>query len=473
DGFVYPRRKYQDLARFSALRGDFGPGEADALVASQVGAISQLLRDKKGSFRQQRRLPDGRIVETLVTALPTGGFVKTYEDITERVRSEAERAQLTEKYHAAQKTQALGTLAGGIAHDLNNALAPITLGITLLQRRFPERADILETLQTSATRAAGMVRQLLTFARGAEGERNPVDSARLLGEIVSLAGRTFPRNITVTCDVAPGLPAVLGDETQLHQVALNLCVNARDAMPGGGRLEITARLENVPAAESSPLGDLRPGPYVVWRCRDTGTGIAPAVLERIFDPFFTTKPTGEGTGLGLPTALGILRGHGGGIRVESHPGAGSTFTVLLPAAAPAESGPTAPAEPEVAWTGRGRTLLLVEDEIAVRGIAAMVLRNLGLQVVTAETGDAAVRLLSSPGVPPDLVLTDFQMPGLDGLGLARWINQNRPGLPVIVASGRLDEATIAQLRAAGVAEFLAKPFEEQHLVAALRRLLPG
>ncbi|MFM9081463.1 MAG: response regulator, partial [Opitutaceae bacterium] len=200
---------------------------------------------------------------------------------------------------------------------------------------------------------------------------------------------------------------------------------------------------------------------------------APAVLERIFEPFFTTKPTGKGTGLGLPTALGIVRGHGGGIRVESQPGAGATFTVLLPAAKTAKPGSAAPAEPEVAWSGRGRTLLLVEDEIAVRGITAMVLRNLGLQVVTAETGDAAVSILSAAGVPPDLVLTDFQMPGLDGLGLARWIHQHQPGLPVIVASGRLDEAAIVQLRAAGVSEFLTKPFDEQHLIASLRRVLPG
>lgn len=387
-------------------------------------------------------------------------------DISARKREEAARLR-------SQRLESIGTLAGGIAHDLNNALAPITLGITLLQRRFPERADIFQTLQTSATRAAGMVRQLLTFARGADGERNPVETARMLEEIVTLAGRTFPPNITVSCEVPPGLPAVLGDETQLHQVVLNLCVNARDAMPNGGRLEITARLESLSAPEPSPLGDLRSGPYVVWRFRDTGTGIAPAILERIFDPFFTTKPTGEGTGLGLPTALGIVRSHGGAIRVESHPGAGSTFTVLLPAAEQMESRSIAPAEPHPAWSGRGRTLLLVEDEVAVSEIAVQVLRGLGLEVITAADGHEAVRLLSKTVAPPDLVLTDFQMPGLDGLGLVRWINQNRPGLPVIVASGRLDEAGIAQLRAAGVAEFLPKPFGAQRLIETLRRVLPA
>ena len=389
-------------------------------------------------------------------------------DISARKREEAIRLR-------SQRLESIGTLAGGIAHDLNNALAPITLGITLLQRRFPERADILGTLQGSASRAAGMVRQLLTFARGADGERKPVDSDRLLGEVVALTARTFPRATTVTCEAAPDLPEVLGDETQLHQVALNLCVNARDAMPAGGTLRITARRETVSAAESSPLGDLRPGPHVVWRFTDTGSGINPAVLERIFDPFFTTKPAGEGTGLGLPTALGIVRSHGGAIRVESQPGRGSTFTVILPAAgreaaapAPATSSPAQAST--VDWAGRGQVVLLVEDEAAVREIAADVLRNLGLEVRTAADGEEAVRDLSS-GVPPAVVLTDFQMPGLDGLGLARWIRENRTGLPVIVASGRLDEAGIAQLRAQGVAHFLPKPFEEGRLVEILRRVL--
>ena len=387
-------------------------------------------------------------------------------DISARKREEAARLR-------SQRLESIGTLAGGIAHDLNNALAPITLGITILQRRFPGGADLLQTLRTSATRATGMVRQLLTFARGAEGERKPVDSERLLAEVAVLAGRTFSRGITITRDVALGLPAVLGDETQLHQVALNLCLNARDAMPAGGTLAITARPETVVAAESSPLGDLLPGPHVAWSFRDTGHGVPPSVMERIFDPFFTTKPPGEGTGLGLPTALGIVRSHGGAIRVESRSGAGSTFTVLLPAAPPGKHAPSADQTTGRAWSGRGRSVLLVEDEPVVREITAGVLRRLDLEVQVAPDGSEAVRFLSAPENTPDVVFTDLQMPELDGVGLVRWIRVNRPTLTVLVASGQIGEAEGALLRDNGVTVFLDKPFDEDQLIAALRRVLPS
>lgn len=388
-------------------------------------------------------------------------------DISARKQAEAVRLR-------SQRLESIGTLAGGIAHDLNNGLAPILLGITLLRRHFPERGDLLNTLQSSASKAAAMVRQLLTFARGTEGERRPVGSTRLLREVTDLTRSTFPRSITLSVDAPDDLWLVRGDETQLHQVALNLCVNARDAMPAGGTLTITARNEVLAERESSSLGDIQPGPYVVWRFRDTGTGMPAGVLERIFDPFYTTKPPGEGTGLGLPTALGIVRSHGGFFRVESREGAGSCFQVFLPAAdadaAPATvAAPAAtPAEP---WSGRGRRILVVDDEPAVREVAVAVLESLGFGAESAIDAREALLRLADPAFAPVAVLTDFQMPGLDGLGLAREIRRRRPGLPVIVASGRFEETAITGLRGLGVTELLPKPFEEARLVEALRRVL--
>jgi PAS domain S-box-containing protein len=387
-------------------------------------------------------------------------------DISARKQAEAVRLR-------SQRLESIGTLAGGIAHDLNNGLAPILLGITLLRRHFPERADLLNTLQSSASKAAAMVRQLLTFARGTEGDRRPVGSTRLLREVADLARSTFPRNITLSLDAPEDLWFVRGDETQLHQVALNLCVNARDAMPAGGTLTITACNEVRAERESSSLGDLQPGPYVVWSFRDTGTGMPAGVLERIFDPFYTTKPQGEGTGLGLPTALGIVRSHGGLFRVESREGAGSCFQVFLPAS-DAEAAPTGNATAAATaapWSGRGRRILVVDDEPAVREVAVAVLESLGFGAESAIDAREALLRLADPAFAPVAVLTDFQMPGLDGLGLTREIRRRHPSLPVIVASGRFEESTLTGLRGLGVTELLPKPFEEARLVEALRRVL--
>ncbi len=375
-----------------------------------------------------------------------------------------ERKELERRFLRAQRMESIGTLAGGIAHDLNNMLAPVLMSIELLRDNpsEQERDQILATVETSARRGAEMVRQVLSFARGVEGDRAPVDVARLLKEVEKFANDTFMKHIRVRTTVDEGA-TVLGDATQLHQVLINLCVNARDAMPQGGILSLSAGAESVVDRQFDLGAIAAPGDFVVIRVSDTGTGIPPAVLDRMFEPFFTSKATGKGTGLGLSTSLAIVKSHGGIIRVESTVGQGSEFTVYLPARAE-RAEPATAHQSTTAARGTGELILVVDDEEAVLRMASLVLESFGYRVLSASSGDEALALFSAHRHEVKVLFTDMTMPDMDGAALIPKLRAINPDLRVVAASG-LGAQQAAHVT--GVMRFLAKPYTADSVLKAI------
>ena len=413
---------------------------------------------------------DGRHVVVLLNASTRRdangeicGMVGVGQDITERREAEVRSLR-------AQRLESIGTLASGVAHDVNNALAPILLATGLFRKQHPESAHLIDVMESSARRGASMVKQLLTFAKGVEGQRASVQSCALIKELEQIVTSTFPKNITLQVRCLAELPPVLGDATQLHQVLLNLCVNARDAMPDGGTLVLDANRAVVSAADARAHGDCAAGEYVVWRVSDSGSGIAQDLVERIFEPFFSTNSPERGTGLGLSTAVGIVRSHGGFMRVRSRPGAGSTFYVYLPAGTDGIES-VAAACPRDAFRGRGERILVVDDEPAVRDVLRQILVSLGCSVRTSKDGMEALAVLAEPTSKIDGVITDLHMPRMDGIELTRAIRRTYDGLGVILASGRFEKNDQRKLEALGVVALLEKPFSFESLGEALKSML--
>lgn len=391
-------------------------------------------------------------------------FIAIKEDITERLAQEKQERR-------SQRLESIGTLAGGLAHDLNNALAPIALYLDMMRLKYPDSARQIDVIEAGVKRSGEMVRQLVTFARGTEGERVLVQLNHLLKEMQSIASGTFPKNIHVDVDHDKMLPPVLGDATQLHQVLLNLCVNARDAMPNGGTLTMQTTRQELDAQFAAALPDVRPGHYVRLRVKDTGMGMTPEVMERIFEPFFTTKTPDRGAGLGLSTVLGIVKRHGGFPRIESQPGRGTTFDIYLPVAEGPGAEEAWPSERKEQLYGQGETILLVDDDAAMREIGHVVLGGLNYELITARDGAEGLMKVAKYRTVLSAIITDFQMPEMDGLGFVRALRYMLPEIPVIVTSGYMEEATAVQFQALGVAARLDKPFTEAQLAEALQQLL--
>ncbi|MFN2317194.1 MAG: PAS domain S-box protein [Gemmatimonadales bacterium] len=385
-----------------------------------------------------------------------------------------ERRQLEQQFLRAQRLESIGTLAGGIAHDLNNVLAPILMSVELLRMTDddPARLDTLATIEASARRGADMVRQVLTFARGVSGRRVEVRIADLLRDVARMVEETFLKGITLRVHSAKDLWPVVGDATQLHQVLINLAVNARDAMPNGGTLTLAA--ENVRLDEDpSPFPtEAAPGPYVRITVEDTGTGMTPAVMDRLFEPFFTTKEQGKGTGLGLATSRAIVKSHGGFIHVHSEPGQGTTFRVCLPAQPEGVPAVVAPL-PVHLPRGNGELILVVDDEAAIRQVTQHALEAFGYRVVVAADGTEAVARHAEHRDEIALVLSDMMMPGMDGLATIRLLQEMTPGLRAVLASGLAGHGNRAQAAEAGIQHFLAKPFTVEELVTTVREALDG
>ncbi len=388
-----------------------------------------------------------------------------FQDVTERRR-------LEQQFLRSQRMESIGTLAGGIAHDLNNVLAPILLSIDLLRMPMTEdeKNEALDAIESSAKRGADMVRQVLTFARGVEGRRARVDPSQLVSDISRMIGDTFPRGIVLSTRVPARLPALLGDPTQLHQVLLNLAVNSRDAMPTGGRLTITCESTVIEARSAHVNDETRPGTYVVIAVEDSGTGIPRDQMDRIFDPFFTTKEPGQGTGLGLSTSLAIIRSHGGFIRVYSEPGNGTTFRVFLPAANVAEHEPDAEAAAPLP-RGKDELILVIDDETSVRQITRQTLEAFGYRVMLATDGADAIAQYAVRTLDVACVLTDMMMPVMDGVTTIRVLRKMNPQLRIIAASGLAANGSVAKAAEAGVRHFLPKPYTASSLLTTLRQAL--
>jgi two-component system, cell cycle sensor histidine kinase and response regulator CckA len=386
-------------------------------------------------------------------------------DITEKKKAE-------NKLLRAQRLENIGRLAGGIAHDLNNILTPLTGGIDLLQRSCTDPADrpLLATMRASVQRGAELVRQILTFARGLDGQRRLVQLSLLIDELVRLFRQTFPRSIQISVSVAGDLWLINADATQMHQILTNLCVNARDAMPNGGRLRITARNQVLDEKEAGELDGLAVGRYVVLEVEDSGTGIPAAARDRIFEPFFTTKEFGKGTGLGLSTTLDIVRNHGGRIRVESEEGKGTRFVVYLPAQ-DAPGGMLGEQDRRELPAGKEELVLVIDDEAAMLQIAKLTLTSAGYRVLTALSGGEGVTLYAQQPREIDLVVTDLAMPGMDGAAVIHALQRLNPAVRILVVSGLVAGAETGQAVVAGVKGFLPKPYTVEALLASVRSIL--
>lgn len=433
--------------------------------------VGRHLRDRESvrDMEVRSRGRDGTTYELLVSAVTVemAGepcVLNVGVDITERNRLQAQLLR-------AQRLESVGTLAGGIAHDLNNVLTPILMAIKLLrQDRAEERDEILDVLESNARRGADLIRQLLGFARGAGRRRIQVDCERLVLELGGIVRDTFPKSVELELSVEDDLWQVEGDPTQFHQALLNLAVNARDAMDGEGKLSIIARNREVDEGGDEVLRGMPPGRYVELRVADTGPGIPVALRHRVFDPFFTTKDPGHGTGLGLFSVERIVTAHGGFVEIaDVREGQGALFVLYLPVTGrrSEETGRRQAVLPSL--ESDGELVLVVDDEEAVREIAAGVLEAAGYRTLAAADGQEARRLLEEHGSEVRAAVVDLVMPGVDGGATIEALRRLRPDLPVIAISG-LDDR-IQGTPPPGADLFLGKPFTAEELLAALRRLL--
>jgi PAS domain S-box-containing protein len=413
---------------------------------------------------------------SLRTIESKGSVIKVGDGETSRVvvvsRDVTEEKLLAAQFLRAQRMESIGTLAGGIAHDLNNVLAPIMMAIEILRDKIPSPGGqkILTTIETSAKRGSDIVKQVLAFGRGVTGDRILVQLKHVVNEVAKIAHETFPKLIEIKTDIPRDLWTVSADPTQMHQVLLNMLVNARDAMPHGGTLSISAENVNLDAGHSRTQPESTPGPYVSIVISDTGTGIPADIQGKIFEPFFTTKEIGMGTGLGLSTTLAIVKSHGGFINLTSEVGKGTTFCIHIPATGTASGEALASVKADLPM-GHGELILIIDDEAAVREITKETLEVYGYKTITASNGAEGVALFAENAKDIKVVITDMMMPVMGGEAVIVALHKRDPGVKIIATSGLTDKRKIVTPPHAGAPGFLAKPYTAEALLKALAAAL--
>jgi PAS domain S-box-containing protein len=461
-----------DLSEAADIVGRSDGDFFDASRTSQCEALDQRVRDSGLPLETEETLPlAGQELTIRIIRAPVRdgqgaitGVLGMFHDVTEQ-------RQLEEQLRQAQKMDAIGQLAGGVAHDFNNMLAGIIGAADLLQRDLAEHPGALARLRLitdSATRAADLTQKLLSISRKSVVEPRPVDVHKPLADTIRILQHSAAPHIRmVTCFDATQ-STVLGNHSQLQNALLNLGVNARDAMPGGGELSFTTANIEVAATDQAPLSGLAPGTYVELRVRDTGCGMEGSVLRHLFEPFFTTKEVGKGTGLGLSSVYGVVQDHHGFIKVESHVGEGSEFQIYLPVARPSET--PLPLTEQECVEGTGH-ILVIDDDEAVRETARAVLAAAGYAVTVAGDGREGVRLFAQAPESFDLVLLDLVMPNLDGPGTFTALRHIAPHVPVLLSSGYSAYRGLAELVDHDAVRFLQKPYRARTLTEVVRQHL--
>lgn len=487
---------FADFMRYNAVRGEYGPGEVEELVAERVRAAASF---QPHYFERVR--PNGTIIAVRGEPLPEQGFVTTYTDITEQryyerliqeqnqeldrrvrertaaletanadlVHANQARERMAQALLHAQKMEAVGQLTGGLAHDFNNLLTIVLGNLTALAERHAAPDEIHEFVDPAlqaARRGAGLIKRLLAFARQQPLEPSVIEVGKLIDDLIRLLRRSLPETIAIAFE-APAAPLhIRVDSNQLESALLNLALNARDAMPMGGRLRFAIETTHIDGDRAAPF-EIPPGRYVTVQVQDTGTGMDDATLARVFEPFFTRKTFGSGSGLGLSMVYGFVRQSGGGVRIDSRPGGGTMVILALPVAeAGAETAEIPAAPPPPAATGDGKLVLLVEDEDDVRAVIRRQLTDLGYLVIEANNGDEAARLIDQV---PDLsvLVSDVVMPGgMGGPALAEHARRRRPDLRVVLISGYALGLEDKTADATG-APLLRKPFAKDALAAVI------
>lgn len=437
-------------------------------------AIGTLMRDGFYAGEVTQRTRDGQTIVidcrwqvlTDETGTPRSVFAVN-SDITE-YRNEQDARQ------RAQRLESLGTLAGGIAHDLNNVLTPILMSIQLLEREETdsERAELLTTMESAVKRGAEMIQQVLAFARGVEGRRIVVDLDRLLNDLLAFSRDTLPAGIVLEVERSGSLPTTVGDPTQLLQVLVNLVANAKDAMGASGHLRISAEPLQIVDEYTSISHAAAPGDYIAIAVEDDGHGMSAEVVAKIFEPFFTTKAPGKGTGLGLATSLAIIRSHGGFMQTYSEPERGTRFVIGLPVSSEPMPGDISSTVKHSAMPrGEGELLLIIDDEDSIRQVASRTLEAHGYRTLVAADGREAIELIEGGGQRVDLVITDMMMPVMDGAATSAYLEEHHPGIPIIAASGLNSGGTESRTVGMGISRFLAKPYTTSLLLTTVKETL--
>jgi two-component system cell cycle sensor histidine kinase/response regulator CckA len=462
---------FDGLKALTLIREKFGDMPF-ILFSGTIGEETAVECLKKGATDYVLKQRPARLVAAVRAIFTTAEERERRKKSEEELKRSAEREREMEaRFLRMQRMESIGALVSGIAHDLNNALVPILMGCGFLRSESlnEESQQILSTMETSARRGADMLRQVLAFARGVEGKKTPVQLTALLREMEKIARDAFPKTIRVRTDLAKDLWPVLGYPTQLYQVIMNLCINARDAMPNGGQLSLHAENVQLDNTASQLHRDAAPGPYLRFTISDTGDGMSPEIQEKIFQPFFTTKELRGGTGLGLSTSLDIVKNHGGFITVKSQVGQGSQFNVHLPAL-------TASAQPELEPelsslpTGNGELILLIDDEVSICEITKAALENYGYRVLVANSGPEAVTIYAGKRKEIKLAITDTGMPFMDGHATSIALKKINPALKIIMASGNTPNGKETS-STPNISAFAPKPYTVEKLLTIVHEVL--